>query len=98
MSVAMTGQDVETWWCLRRHTCSGKVFGMCEFILYAEILSFACEDGLCAMQSISQYPRTHPIFYFNCLSGEPSEGEHLLRLRQKDEEHRLVIFPSHAQP
>lgn len=30
--------------------------------------------------------------------GEPSTREHLLRLRQKDKEYRLVLFPPHAEP
>lgn len=30
--------------------------------------------------------------------GEPPTRQHLLRLCQKDEEHRLVLFPPHAEP
>lgn len=32
------------------------------------------------------------------VSGEPSTCEHLLRLCQKDEEHRLVLLPADAEP
>ena len=41
---------------------------------------------------------THTWASFWTSSGKPSEGEHLLWLRQEDQEHGLVLLPAHAKP